>query len=242
LRKSPNALRLRSQLLTHLGECERGLGNHKGALSYFERALQTAQQAGDPFGTAIATVNQARELVHLRPAAAGPILDTVEAQLPLVPLPQRLTLVALLEVTRAEHAASEQRTLDAEAAFVRALDAVERSTLVSPIEHALIARSAARFQTEVFGGGRNVEYLQRALRLPDATSATGWRCARQARPAFAGSGPSSRCSSPTCAASPPRRRASRRASWSTRSTRSSRAWRPAWRPWAGWWTSSWATR
>jgi hypothetical protein len=38
LRKSPSALRLRAQLLTHLGECERGLTNHKGALSYFERA------------------------------------------------------------------------------------------------------------------------------------------------------------------------------------------------------------
>ena len=172
LRKSPNALRLRAQLLTHLGECERGLGNHKGALSYFERARQTAQQAGDPFGSAIATVNQARELVHLRPAAAGPILASVEAALTAVPEAQRLTLLALLEVTRAEHAAMEQRTLDAEAAFVRALDAVERSTLVSPIEHALIARSAARFQTDVFGGGRNVEYLQRALRLLDATSAT----------------------------------------------------------------------
>lgn len=172
LRKSPNALRLRAQLLTHLGECERGLGNHKGALSYFERARQTAQQANDRFGAAIATVNQARELVHLRPSAAGPILVAVEAQLEAVPAAQRLTLLALLEVTRAEHAAMEQRTLDAEAAFVRALDAVERSTLVSPIEHALIARSAARFQTEVFGGGRNVEYLQRALRLLDATSAT----------------------------------------------------------------------
>ena len=172
LRKSPNALRLRAQLLTHLGECERGLGNHKGALSYFERARQTAQQANDPFGAAIATVNQARELVHLRPPAAGPILAAVEAQLEAVPAAQRLTLLALLEVSRAEHAAMEQRTLDAEAAFVRALDAVERSTLVSPIEHALIARSAARFQTEVFGGGRNVEYLQRALRLLDATSAT----------------------------------------------------------------------
>ena len=172
LRKSPTALRLRAQLLTHLGECERGLGNHKGALSYFERARQTAEQAGDTFGHVIATVNQARELVHLRPAAAGPLLVSVEAHIASVPVAQRMTLLALLEVTRAEHAAMEQRTLDAEAAFVRALDAVERSTLVSPIEHALIARSAARFQTEVFGGGRNVEYLQRALRLLDATSAT----------------------------------------------------------------------
>lgn len=175
LRKSPNALRLRAQLLTHLGECERGLGNHKGALSYFERARQTAEQAGDTFGHVIATVNQARELVHLRPAAAGPMLTSVEAHIATVPPAQRMTLLALLEVTRAEHAAMEQRTLDAEAAFVRALDAVERSTLVSPIEHALIARSAARFQTEVFGGGRNVEYLQRALRLLDATSATALR-------------------------------------------------------------------
>ncbi|MDP1825942.1 MAG: adenylate/guanylate cyclase domain-containing protein [Archangium sp.] len=175
LRKSPDALRLRAQLLTHLGECERGLGNHKGALSYFERARQIAEQAGDTFGHVIATVNQARELVHLRPAAAGPMLASVEAHIATVPAAQRLTLSALLEVTRAEHAAMEQRTLDAEAAFVRALDAVERSTLVSPIEHALIARSAARFQTEVFGGGRNVEYLQRALRLLDATSATALR-------------------------------------------------------------------
>ncbi len=175
LRKSPNALRLRAQLLTHLGECERGLGNHKGALSYFERAKQTAEQAGDTFGHVIATVNQARELVHLRPSAAGPMLASVEAHIATVPPAQRMTLLALLEVTRAEHAAMEQRTLDAEAAFVRALDAVERSTLVSPIEHALIARSAARFQTEVFGGGRNVEYLQRALRLLDATSATALR-------------------------------------------------------------------
>lgn len=175
LRKSPNALRLRAQLLTHLGECERGLGNHKGALSYFERARQTAEQAGDTFGQVIATVNQARELVHLRPSAAGPMLASVEAHIATVPPAQRMTLLALLEVTRAEHAAMEQRTLDAEAAFVRALDAVERSTLVSPIEHALIARSAARFQTDVFGGGRNVEYLQRALRLLDATSATALR-------------------------------------------------------------------
>ncbi len=175
LRKSPNALRLRAQLLTHLGECERGLGNHKGALSYFERARQTAEQAGDTFGHVIATVNQARELVHLRPSAAGPMLASVEAHIATVPPAQRMTLLALLEVTRAEHAAMEQRTLDAEAAFVRALDAVERSNLVSPIEHALIARSAARFQTEVFGGGRNVEYLQRALRLLDATSATALR-------------------------------------------------------------------
>ena len=175
LRKSPHALRLRAQLLTHLGECERGLGNHKGALSYFERSRQTAEQAGDTFGHVIATVNQARELVHLRPAAAGPILASIEAHIATVPVAQRMTLIALLEVTRAEHAAMEQRTLDAEASFVRALDAVERSTLVSPIEHALIARSAARFQTEVFGGGRNVEYLQRALRLLDATSATALR-------------------------------------------------------------------
>lgn len=175
LRKSPDALRLRAQLLTHLGECERGLGNHKGALSYFERARQIAEQAGDTFGHVIATVNQARELVHLRPSAAGPMLASVEAHIATVAPAQRLTLLALLEVTRAEHAAMEQRTLDAEAAFVRALDAVERSTLVSPIEHALIARSAARFQTDVFGGGRNVEYLQRALRLLDATSATALR-------------------------------------------------------------------
>ena len=175
LRKSPNALRLRAQLLTHLGECERGLGNHKGALSYFERARQIAAQANDPLGHVIATVNQARELVHLRPPAVNSMLETVEADLLNVPAAQRLTLVALLEVTRAEHASMEQRTLDAEAAFVRALDAVERSTLVSPIEHALIARSAARFQTDVFGGGRNVEYLQRALRLLDATSATALR-------------------------------------------------------------------
>ena len=162
-------------MLTHLGECERGLGNHKGALSYFERARQTAEQAGDTFGHVIATVNQARALVQLRPAAAGPLLASLEAQIATVPAAQRMTLIALLEVTRAEHAAMEQRTLDAEASFVRALDAVERSTLVSPIEHALIARSAARFQTEVFGGGRNVEYLQRALRLLDATSATALR-------------------------------------------------------------------
>ena len=172
LRKSPNALRLRAQLLTHLGECERGLGNHKGALSSFERARQTAQQTDDTFGRVIATVNQARELVHLRPAAVATLLESVEADAATVPLAQRPSLLALLEVTRAEHAAMDQRTLDAEAAFVRALDAVERSTLVSPIEHALIARSAARFQTEVFDGGRNVEYLQRALRLLDATSAT----------------------------------------------------------------------
>lgn len=175
LRKSPGELRLRAQLLTHLGECERGLGNHKGALSYFERARQTAQQAGDVFGHAVATVEQARELVHLRPAAVTPTLAVVEEALPNVPAAQQPTLLALLEVTRAEHAVTEKRTLDAEAAFVRALAAVERSTLVSPIEHALIARSAARFQTEAFEGGRNVEYLQRALRLLDGTSATALR-------------------------------------------------------------------
>lgn len=172
LRKSPNELRLRSQLLTHLGECERGLGNHKGALSYFERARQTAQQAGDAFGQAVATVEQARELVHLRPGAVTATLQAAEAALDEVPTAQRPTLLALLEVARAEHAVMEKRALDAEAAFVRALDAVEKSTLVSPIQHALIARAAARFQTDVFDGGRNVEYLQRALQLLDGTSAT----------------------------------------------------------------------
>jgi class 3 adenylate cyclase len=175
LRKSPGALRLRAQLLTHLGECERGLGNHKGALSYFERARQTAQQASDVFGASVAAINQARALVHVRPGAAGPTLEAIDGAHPELTPAQRPTLAALLEVARAEHAAMEQRTLDAEAAFARALDAVEHSTLVSPIEHALIARSAARFQTEVFGGGRNVEYLQRALRLLDATSATALR-------------------------------------------------------------------
>ncbi|MFT3713893.1 MAG: adenylate/guanylate cyclase domain-containing protein [Archangium sp.] len=175
LRKSPNELRLRAQLLTHLGECERGLGNHKGALSYFERARQTAQQATDPFGQAVATVEQARELVHLRPPAVTATLAAAEAELDKVPAPQRPSLLALLEVARAEHAVMEKRALDAEAAFVRALDAVEKSTLVSPIQHALIARAAARFQTDVFDGGRNVEYLQRALRLLDATSATTLR-------------------------------------------------------------------
>ncbi|MBL8910448.1 MAG: hypothetical protein JNM17_07065 [Archangium sp.] len=172
LRKSPNELRLRSQLLTHLGECERGLGNHKGALSYFERARQTAQQATDPFGQAVATVEQARELVHLRPSAVTGTLQAAEAELDKVPTPQRPTLLALLEVARAEHAVQEKRALDAEAAFVRALDAVEKSTVISPIQHALIARAAARFQTETFDGGRNVEYLQRAMRLLDGTSAT----------------------------------------------------------------------
>lgn len=175
LRRSPHALGLRAQLLTHLGECERGLGNHKGALSYFERARQTAQQAGDVFGHSIATVEQARELVHLRPPAVTATLSSVEETVAQVPAAQRPALLALLEVARAEFAVSEKRTLDAEAAFVRALDAVERSTLVSPIQHALIARSAARFQTEVFDGGRNVEYLQRALRLLDGTSATALR-------------------------------------------------------------------
>lgn len=172
LRKSPNELRLRSQLLTHLGECERGLGNHKGALSYFERARQTAQQATDPFGQAVATVEQARELVHLRPSAVTGTLQAAEAELDKVPTPQRPTLLALLEVARAEHAVQEKRALDAEAAFVRALDAVEKSTVISPIQHALIARAAARFQTDTFDGGRNVEYLQRAMRLLDGTSAT----------------------------------------------------------------------
>ncbi len=175
LRKSPGSLRLRAQLLTHLGECERGLGNHKGALSYFERARQTAQQAGDVFGHAVATVEQARELVHLRPAAVPGVLAAIDDTLAQVPTAQRPTLLALLEVTKAEHAVMEKRTLDAEAAFVRALDAVERSTLVNPIEHALIARAAARFQTDFFDGGRNVEYLQRALRLLDGTSATALR-------------------------------------------------------------------
>lgn len=175
LRRSPGELRLRGQLLTHLGECERGLGNHKGALSYFERARHTAQQAGDVFGHAVATVEQARELVHLRPPAVGPTLALVEEALAQVPAAQQPTLLALLEVARAEHAVTEQRTLDAEAAFARALAAVERSTTVSPIEHALIARSAARFQSEAFAGGRNVEYLQRALRLLDGTSATALR-------------------------------------------------------------------
>lgn len=172
LRKSPNELRLRSQLLTHLGECERGLGNHKGALSYFERARQTAQQATDPFGQAVATVEQARELVHLRPSAVTATLQAAEAELDKVPSAQRPTLLALLEVARAEHAVMEKRALDAEAAFVRALDAVEKSTVISPIQHALIARAAARFQTDTFDGGRNVEYLQRAMRLLDGTSAT----------------------------------------------------------------------
>lgn len=172
LRKSPGEFRLRAQLLTHLGECERGLGNHKGALSYFERARQTALQAQDAFGHAVATVEQARELVHLRPGAVGATLTTAEAELERVTPSQRITLSALLEVARAEHAVMEKRALDAEAAFAKALDAVERSAQVSPIHHALIARAAARFQTESFDGGRNVEYLQRALRLLDGTQAT----------------------------------------------------------------------
>ncbi|MFO0598294.1 MAG: adenylate/guanylate cyclase domain-containing protein [Myxococcaceae bacterium] len=172
LKKSPNELRLRAQLLTHLGECERGLGNHKGALSYFERARQTATQAGDAYGTASATIEQARELVHLRPGAVAATLSAAEDEMTRVGADQRPVLLALLEVARAEHAVMEKRALDAEAAFVRALDAVEKSPLVSPISHALIARAAARFQTEAFEGGRNVEYLQRALRLLDGTSAT----------------------------------------------------------------------
>lgn len=172
LRLSPNAFRLRAQLLTHLGECERGLGNHKGALSYFERARQTAAQAEDAFGETVATVEQARELVHLRPGAVTATLEAAVASMPRVAANQLSAVQALLEVARAEHAVMEKRPLDAEAAFARALDAVEKSTQVSPIHHALIARAAARFHTESFDGGRNVEYLQRAMRLLDGTSAT----------------------------------------------------------------------
>lgn len=223
LRVSPEDLRLRAQLLVHLGECERGLGNAKQALGYFERAGEAARQAGDDFGLAVALAEQARALVPLRPAEAGPRLAQAKAlaeQLgapslvatgapggvdassgagvasrpepsappeapptdtpgPSPTMPRAASragpLRSLLALAEAEVAASERRTLDAEVAFVRALDEAERSATVSPVQHALIARAAARFQAEAFSGGRSVEYLQRALRLLDATSATALR-------------------------------------------------------------------
>ena len=176
LRRTPGDVRLRAQLLAHLGECERGLGNHKGALSYFERARQTAVEAGDGVGETIASLEQARELLSLRSGATvGQTLDAVGARLPDLPEAQRPMLRALLELARAEHAALEGRLLDAEAAFARALDASEHAPQLSPIRQALIAREAARFQSEAFSGARNVDYLQRALLRLDATSAASLR-------------------------------------------------------------------
>lgn len=228
LRVSPDDLRLRAQLLGHLGECERGLGNQRQALGYFELAAEAARQAGDNFGLAVALTEQARALVHVRPGdaaarlaeaktlgervAAGAASAQVEpgARAALAAAPgapadrsgastesppgslspasappsvgaspalgtSRGPLRTLLAQADAELAASELRTLDAEVAFVRALDEASRAATVSPVQHALIARAAARFQAEAFGGGRSVEYLQRALRLLDATSATALR-------------------------------------------------------------------
>lgn len=177
LRRSPEQLRLRAQLLTHLGECERGLGNPRGALAYLERARLAAKEAADTFGIAIASIEQARAMTAIAQPDAAKVLEDAAAlaDSPDVAAPLRPGLVALLEVARAELAAKDERQLDAEAAFARALDAASRSTLLSPIEHALIARAAARFQIEVFGGGRAVEYLQRALRLLDATGAAQLR-------------------------------------------------------------------
>ncbi len=233
LRVSPGELRLRAQLLVHLGECERGLGNHRAALGYFERGADAARQASDDFGRVLALAEQARALVHVRPAEARVRLEEVEALAaglygaavvepasrrpplgtttapptsaaleaggragasgsapsplspsrarPSAPTPPARAptrygpLRALLALADAELAASEQRTLHAEAAFVRALDEASRAASISPVQHALIARAAARFQAEALGGGRGVEYLQRALRLLDATSATALR-------------------------------------------------------------------
>lgn len=176
LRRTPQELRVRSQLLSHLGECERGLGNHKEASGWFERARATAAEAKANFGEAVATVEQVRELISLRSlATVTATLDAVAIGLPQIAPVQRDALLSLLEVARAEHAAKEERVLDAESHFARAMDAAQKSGQVSPIRQALMAREAARFQREAFGGGRDVEYLQRALVLLDGTSAAALR-------------------------------------------------------------------